>query len=440
MRHVRRGEADYETLRKAAVWNARKPDRHPEVIVVAHEERDVVDAVRYAATHHLTIGIRSGGHSWVGNGIRDGGMLLDLSHLTEITVDGSTARVQPSAKGPDIYRAVSEHGWFFPTGHAPTVGIGGFILGGGYGWNSRALGPACLSIEAVDVVLADGSLVHATDESHPDLMWAVRGSGPGFFGVVTRFHLRLHPHPEAIRRTVHRYPASMHQEVLAFTREALDHLPREVEISAKVTSRHAMLTATAFGETGSLAYLEGAPFRNWALGSTVNEPITVPGLYDLADALNPQGMRWSLDGVWLDGPESVPLARELNETVPPGHSFVLWMVWGSFPVRENACWSAQGEVYLSPNAGWTDPAEDLAMESWTSAPLERIQEHSRGLQFSDNNLADRWDQGLRPEQAERLEKVRATYDPDRRFHTYMRPEESTTAYARTIRATRARSR
>lgn len=447
VRLVHRGEQDYEALRLDAVWNARKPDRHPDVIVVARDEDDVVAAVRHAAEHGLQIGIRSGGHSWVGNGVRNGGMLLDLSALQEIEIDPeqATAAVQPAAKGPAIYAAVSAHGLFFPTGHAPTVGVGGFIIGGGYGWNSRALGPACLSIQAVDVVLADGSLVHADDDSHPDLMWAVRGSGPGFFGVVTRLHLQLHPHPVKILRTVHSYPLALRDDVLAFAYDAVQHLPREVEISAKVgytpgrEDPLVSITATAFCTPDTveepLAHLETAPFRDEALKALVAQPTSMPELYGLADALNPAGLRWSLDGMWLDGTaeEVVALARPLNDTIPPGRNFVLWMVWGGFPERENACWSAQAAVYLSPNAGWTDPADDLDMENWTNLPMEAIQEHSRGLQFSDNNLADRWDQGLQPDQAARLEAVRDVYDPERRFNTYMRAEESTTAFARARR-------
>ncbi|MFT4011666.1 MAG: FAD-binding oxidoreductase [Nocardioidaceae bacterium] len=445
---VRRGEPGYESLRRAAVWNERKPDRYPDVIALARGEADVVAAVRYAAEQGMAIGIRSGGHSWVGNGVRDGGMLLDLSELQEITVDpvARIAAVQPAAKGPAVYESVSAHGLFFPTGHAPTVGIGGFIIGGGYGWNSRFLGPACLSIEAIDVVLADGTLVHADDGSHPDLMWAVRGSGPGFFGVVTRFYLRLHPHPVRILRTVHSYPMECRDEVLAFACDALEHLPREVEISAKVGfvpggEEHLVsLTATAFCTPDTpvdpLAHLETAPFRDRAVRAVVAEPVTMPELYDLADALNPAGLRWSLDGMWLDGTSAqlVDLAREVNDTLPPGSCFVLWMVWGGFPERDDACWSAQGGVYLSPNAGWTDPADDLSHESWTNLPLERIQAHSRGIQFSDNNLADRFDDGIRPAQAARLEQIRAVYDPDGRFNSYMRPEESSTAFAHARRA------
>ncbi|MFF3378809.1 FAD-binding oxidoreductase [Streptomyces sp. NPDC002680] len=452
-RVVRSGEERYEQARLDAVWNERKPARHPDVIVLAEDERDVVAAVRVARREGMTVGIRSGGHSWVGNGVRDGGMLLDLSRLRDITVDPEqrTATVQPAVKGPELLQLLEPHGLFFPTGHAPTVGIGGFILGGGYGWDSRRLGPACLSIEAVDVVLADGTLVHrATDATHPDLLWAARGSGPGFFGVVTRFHLALHDSPRRIRRTVHSYPLALRDEVLSWAYDKLDDLDPAVEFSAKVgwgsgglpPEKHSTpgldrktvsLTATAFcgKDDELLAPLEDAPFRDRAIRSVVAADTTMPELYDAADRLTPPGMRWALDGIWADGPVERILgaSRPLFDSIPDTTSHVLWMLWGGFPERADACWSSQAKVYLSPNAGWTDPVEDLAHEQWAHGQLAAIQHLSKGLQFSDNNLADRPDHGLSPANSARLETIRAAYDPDGLFHTYMTPRESTTAYA-----------
>ncbi|MFD4557291.1 FAD-binding oxidoreductase [Streptomyces sp. NPDC058469] len=445
---IRRGDASYESARLDAVWNERKPARFPDVIVLAEDEQDVALAVRFARAEGLRVSVRSGGHSWVGNGVRDGGLLIDLSRLQDITVDPDTrtAAVQPSAKGPAIQAALAPHGLFFPTGHAPTVGIGGFILGGGYGWNSRHLGPACLSIRAVDVVLADGTLVHATDDNHPDLLWAARGSGPGFFGIVTRFHLDTHPSPTKIVRTVHSYPLSLRDEVLAWSYDLLESLPTTVEFSAKVgftpglDTRTVSLTATAFctPEYGpeALAPLETAPFRDLALRAVVGQETSIEELYDIADRLNPAGLRWAVDGVWADGPveEILTAAVSVLDTIPDGTSFVLWMLWGHYPPRPDACWSAQAKVYLSPNAGWSEAAEDLRYENWVHGSLAAVQHLSRGLQFSDNNLADRFDLGLSVDNAARLEKIRCAYDPDGFFRTYMTPAESTTAYASASRS------
>ena len=452
---LRPDDAGYEAARLDAVWNARKPGRYPDAIVRARTDEDVVAAVRWATGNGLKISVRSGGHSWVGNGVRDGGLLIDLSRLQGIEVDPAArvARVRPAMRGPEINRALAAHGLFFPTGHAPTVGIGGFILGGGYGWNSRSWGPACLSIRAIDVVLADGELVHADDSNHPDLLWAARGCGPGFFGVVTRFELDVYPRYQRILRTTLTFPMELRDEVLAWTYELLPATPAAVEMSCKVGHTPALgiaaasITSTAFctDETGYdlLQPLDTAPFRDQAIRASENQETTLDGLYAAADALTPPGLRWALDGIWCDAPGDVVLAAAapLLDNIPGDSSFVFWMLWGHYPERDNACWSVQAPLYLSPNAGWSDPAEDLAHERWVHEPLDAMRELSLGLQFSDNNLADRPDLGLSPQNAARVEAIRARYDPDGRFRSYMTPAESSTALAqaRTARAPAARA-
>jgi FAD/FMN-containing dehydrogenase len=441
---LRPGEAGYEAARLDAVWNARMPERFPDAIVRARSDEDVVAAMRWATASGLRVSVRSGGHSWVGNGVRDGVLLIDLSRLRGIDIDPSArvVRVRPAMRGPEINQALSRHGLFFPTGHAPTVGIGGFILGGGYGWNSRSWGPACLSIRAIDVVLASGELVHADDSSHPDLLWAARGCGPGFFGVVTRFELDVYPRHAKILRSALSFPVEMRDEVLAWTRELLPSTPAAVEMSCKVGYTPALgqaaatITSTAFctDETGYdlLRPLEQAPFLGAAIRANANQETTLEDLYAAADALTPPGLRWAVDGIWCDAPagEVLAAAAPMLDGIPDGNSFVLWMLWGHYPERDNACWSVQAPLYLSPNAGWSDPAEDLVHERWVHDSLAGLPGISRGLQFSDNNVADRPDIGLSPANSARVEQIRADYDPDGRLVSYMTAAESATALGR----------
>ncbi len=119
VRALRRGEAGYEEARRAAVWNARTPGRFPDLIVQAETESDVVGAVRLARDEGMRMAVRSGGHSWAGNHLRDGGMLLDLSRLTEAEIDpdSMTASVQPGCRGNDLVAALAEKELFFPAGH-----------------------------------------------------------------------------------------------------------------------------------------------------------------------------------------------------------------------------------------------------------------------------------------------------------------------------------
>jgi FAD/FMN-containing dehydrogenase len=198
-RAFRRGDAGYESARCGAVINGRKPQRFPDIIVQVASDHDVVAAVRYAKSRNMKIAVRSGGHSWAGAFIRDGGMLIDLSQMRKFSIDvgARTASVQPGLIDSDLNRALRQYDLFFPTGHRRTVGLGGFLLQGGFGWSSRTLGPACASVIAIEAVTANGELVRADLKTNSDLLWAARGAGPGFFGVVARFHLALHPRPKA---------------------------------------------------------------------------------------------------------------------------------------------------------------------------------------------------------------------------------------------------
>ena len=111
----------------------------------------------------------------------DGGILLDVSHLQDVEIDRKAmrARVGPGCRGNELLAMLLDRDLFFPAGHCPGVALGGYLLQGGFGWNGRVHGPACMSVEAIDAVTADGDLVHASETENADLLWAARGAGPG---------------------------------------------------------------------------------------------------------------------------------------------------------------------------------------------------------------------------------------------------------------------
>jgi FAD/FMN-containing dehydrogenase len=430
------GDPGFDGALHDAVWNARKPPRRPARILIAAGEDDVSWGVRHAAELGLRVGVRSGGHSWYGNGVREGEMLIDLSRLRDVSIDPRQriAAVGPGLHGRDLDRVLLEHGLFFPIGHCGSVGLGGFILGGGYGWNSRAVGPACLSVRAIDAVLADGRIVHADDASDPDLMWAARGAGPGFCGVVTRLHLALVPRP-AIARLTDVYPLELHDELIAWAFGLLADLPAELEVSVRVGHSEVAgtealtLTGMAFAEPGGdpdamLEPLRGGPFADRRLGRIDVRLTALPDLHDRG--AEDQRSRWDVDGIWTraSAGQIIPAARAagLGRT-PGGESFVLWMLWGHHPVRDDACWSIQAPLYLSPNAGWSDPSDDAPCRAWVDDAMRALARLSCGVQFSDSDLAARPGQGLSAHNAERLEAVRDRYDPDRRLCSYLTPAE-----------------
>ena len=185
------GDPPYDERRR--VWNARV-DRRPAAVVRPVDADDVRAAVDVARRHDRPVTPRAGGHHVSGAAVRDGAVVLDLADLDDVAVDpdARTARVGGGATWGAVDRATLEHGLAAPGAQDPDVGVAGSTLGGGVGWRSRLDGLSCDNLRAADVVVADGSLVRASADEHPDLYWALRGGG-GHFGVVTRFVFDLHP-------------------------------------------------------------------------------------------------------------------------------------------------------------------------------------------------------------------------------------------------------
>lgn len=148
------GEPGYEQARRATVWNARKPDHRPELIVTARSEEDVVSTIRFARARGLKVAVRSGGHSWFGASLLDEGLLLDLSQLGGFDIDGDalTATVRPALEDSQLAAALAAQELAFPVGHCASVALGGYLLAGGLRWNFGSWGSACFSVEAVDTV------------------------------------------------------------------------------------------------------------------------------------------------------------------------------------------------------------------------------------------------------------------------------------------------
>ena len=168
-------------------------DRHPAVIVRAANAGDVSRIVSLANETGLQLAVRSGGHSTAGHSVTEGGIVLDLRDMgaLDIDVETRTAWAETGLTAGAYTTAAAAHGLATGFGDTGSVGIGGLTLGGGIGFLVRKHGLTIDDLLAADVVTADGQLLHADAETHPDLFWAIRGGG-GNFGVATRFRFRLH--------------------------------------------------------------------------------------------------------------------------------------------------------------------------------------------------------------------------------------------------------
>ena len=184
------GEPEYDDA--CRLFNATISTR-PRFVARCCAPDDVIAALAFARAHRLPVAVRAGGHSVAGLSLCDG-LVLDVRGLVDVDVDPErrVVRVGGGATWAAVDAATQAHGLATTGGRVSTTGVAGLTLGGGSGWLERAHGLACDNLVAVEVVTADGRLVRASADEHPELLWALRGGG-GNFGVVTALELRVHP-------------------------------------------------------------------------------------------------------------------------------------------------------------------------------------------------------------------------------------------------------
>ena len=223
---VTAADGSYDEHRK--VWNG-SIDRRPDVIVRCAGAPDVQEAVKFARERGLRVAVRSGGHSFPGHSVCDGGIVIDLSLMKTLAVDAARERVRAQAGVllGELDLATQPYGYAVPSGIVTHTGMAGLTLGGGIGWIMRKHGLTIDNLVSVDVVTADGEFVRANERESADLFWGVRGGG-GNFGIVTEFEFRMHRvGPQVVAGPVF-WPVEQSRDVLEFYREWVADCPDEL--------------------------------------------------------------------------------------------------------------------------------------------------------------------------------------------------------------------
>ena len=214
------GDAGYEEARHLLNPSF---DKHPALVVQPVDVSDIQAAVNFAREHELLLAVKCGGHSHSGQSTCERGMQIDLKKFRGVQLDAAARRV--SAKGGtllgQIDRETMAQGLVTPLGTVSHTGVGGLTLGGGFGRVARRFGMAIDNLESMDVVTANGELLHASKSDHPDLFWGLRG-GSGNFGIVTNFEFRLHPMQREVIAGKLTFPFTKARDVLAMY---ADHAP-----------------------------------------------------------------------------------------------------------------------------------------------------------------------------------------------------------------------
>jgi FAD/FMN-containing dehydrogenase len=439
----------FAAVRSDMVWNRIKPNRSPAVIVKVGSDQDVVEAVNFARGNGLKVVVHGGGHTWCGLAVRNGGMTIDLAALTESGIDEATrtAVIQPVISNRELARRLGEHNLAFPIGHCPTVKASGYLLNGGMSWNMGHWGPACLSVEAVEFVTADGKMVKASATEHPDLYWAARGCGPGMFAVATRFHLKCYPLPKAITSSTYYYS-------LRDLREAVDEvvalgrkMPDMVELSiflikapphlADKCREHngklCMVAAVAFGmsreesET-ALAILETGALAKKSLAKSLYEPSSFEALSIASGETWPENHRNLCENQCSRAkPSDMLMALRDKIVAAPSAKSVIVFCQSTGPrnllePHPEVALSMDATSYGGSWAIWEKEEDDGANLKWQDEVIEILKSFTTQHYIGETDIvqdpsrvqasysADKW---------KRLEQVRAQYDPQGLFFGYL---------------------
>ena len=428
------------------LWNRLIPDRAPRLVVQAADEDDIVAAVRFARANRLKVVVRGGGHNWCQPTLRRGGVLIDIRTFTKvisIDVENRRAVIQPIVSNRDVQKALNPLGLAFPTGHCPQVKASGYLLGGGMAWNPTVWGSGAESLEAIELVTAQGELIRASETENPDFFWAARGAGSGFFGIVTKYYLKLHPLPKAIHGSQYYYRLEDAPAIGAWLGDTAPTIPPTVELSqfllqappelrdvaAAQNGWLCMVTATVFEETpeaarAALHLLERSPIR--PLSSSIAAPLDFEQLFDASGALWPEGLRSRVEATYSDHSpgDMMQAVLHLLPNAPSATTVFLFTIFcgpGVPAPPKDMALSMSSKVYGGPWTMWRDADDDQVNADWHQEMIATLRPYNIGYYIGETNTVERPAsavQAFSPTKWQKLCALRDKYDPDRVFFDY----------------------
>jgi FAD/FMN-containing dehydrogenase len=436
---IRPGDADYDAAR--AVHNG-MIDRRPAALVRCRDAADVVAAVRFATAYGLTVAVKGGGHNAGGLGVADDALVIDLAEMrgTLVEPERGLVRVEGGCTLHDVDHATVPFGLAVPFGFFSSAGVGGLTLGGGISpYLGRRYGLTVDSLVEADVVLADGSLVKASESERPDLFWALRGGG-GNFGVVTSFTFRCHQvgeHGTVVGGPVF-YDLADTRAVMRWYRDILPTLPEELG-----------------GFIATLTVPSGPPFPEDLWGRKVcgivwcwtgaadradevlaplcdhGSPLLVAlmempfsAMQSMFDAGLPPGLQWYWRADFFDDltDEAIAVHERYAARLPtPDSTMHLYPMGGA-----GARVPADATSFPYHGDGWTgvmvgvdaDPANAELLAAWAKEYWEELHPLSTGGAYSNFLMEEGADRARASygESYPRLQEVKRRYDPDNVFH------------------------
>jgi FAD/FMN-containing dehydrogenase len=432
---IQPGSPDYDDAR--SVYNA-MIDKRPVFIARCADVTDVIATVGLARDTGLDLAIRGGGHNGPGLGTVEGGIVLDLGAMKSIDVDpvARTARVDGGARWGDVDQATHPFGLATPSGIIANTGVGGLTLRGGIGHLSRKYGLTVDNLLAADVVLADGSMVTASADEHPDLFWALRGGG-GNFGVVTSFLFRLNPVNTVVAGPTF-WPIEQSGEVMRWYRDFITTAPEDLngffaflQVPPVAPFPEELQLKTVCGVVWCYSGPKEKADEVFAPVLDVGTPalhgvheMPFPALQSMFDGLFPAGMQWywKADFVKELPDEAIERHVAFGATLPN-----MFSTMHLYPINGAVHRTDSGDTAFSyRDVTWAevivgvdpDPANAEAITQWARDYWSAVHPYSAGGAYV-NMMMEEGDDRIRAAYRgnyDRLRAVKAVYDPTNLFH------------------------
>jgi FAD binding domain/Berberine and berberine like len=427
---------DGEFARAQGIWNAMAA-RTPGLIARCADVADVQAAVRCATAAGVLTAVRCGGHSLPGFSTCDGGLVIDLAKMRQVSVDGNARRGR-FAGGcllGSIDTATQEQGLAFPSGVVSHTGASGLVLGGGFGWLTRLHGLSCDNVEGFTMVTADGSIVHANAQENADLFWALRGGG-GNFGVVTEFEVKLHP----VSSVVLGAGLCAGDDIPAILRRWRDFMPEAPDklkwsVNLRLAPDAENIPAEVRGRpvaSESVLWVgdpeEGRPYLDHILSlcnpvAVTRRVIPYLTLQTLADHEFPHGGRYYTKSGYfktLDDSSIEHMVQSLATIASPANLIELAYLGGAaarIASAETAFGDRSSPFVLNLIANWSETSEDAANIAWTRKLFKELRPAMVPgvyVNFMSGDEDERVPEAYR-ERWDRLVDVKSHYDPNNFF-------------------------
>jgi hypothetical protein len=436
---ITEGDEAYDGARR--VWNG-VIDRSPAVVIRCSGNADVIAAIAFAREQGLPVSVRGGGHNVAGTSVAEGGVVIDLGAMNNVSVDlhRMTVRAGGGARLGDVDHETQAFGLATPFGVVSRTGIAGLTLHGGMGFLTRRLGLSCDNLVAADVVTADGRLVHTDAERDPDLLWALRGGG-GQFGAVTSLEYRLHTVGPEVFMAITLYPVEAGPDALRVFRDVFADAPEELmgvaiywtappeePVPPDWQGKPVIVLAGCW--SGPLEEAEAAvkPLREVTTPvADMSGPMPFVIAQSLFDPEYPDGRRYYWKSIYLSdvGDSEIDLLGRYAATRPSLLSSIdVWALGGAAarePDGGSAFAKRDAPFLIGVESNWEDADDDEANIAWTRQLIDDASALSPGGTYLNfPGFVEEGEQLLRDTYGpnyERLQQVKAKYDPDNVFRS-----------------------